>query len=66
MLRFAKDLFQSALGVVNQETLMAALKLMLYGMVGIFIVTLLIYVVIVVLNKATTKSAKKEKEETNK
>ena len=38
MLRFAKDLFQSALGTVNEETLMQALKLMLYGMAGIFIV----------------------------
>ena len=45
MLRFAKDLFQSALGTVNEETLMQALKLMLYGLVGIFIVMVLIYAV---------------------
>ena len=63
MLRFAKDLFQSALGTVNQETLMLALKLMLYGMVGIFIVMVLIYAVIVILNKTTAKEAKKEKDE---
>ena len=66
MLRFAKDLFQSALGTVNEETLMQALKLMLYGLVGIFIVMVLIYAVIVVLNKVTTKEAGKEKKEAKK
>ncbi|MGI6260221.1 MAG: OadG-related small transporter subunit [Acutalibacteraceae bacterium] len=66
MLRFAKNLFQSALGMVNEETLMQALKLMLYGMVGIFIVMVLIYAVIVVLNRVTAREAKKEKEEAKK
>ena len=66
MLRFAKDLFQSALGTVNAETLMQALKLMLYGLVGIFIVMVLIYAVIVVLNKVTAKEAGKEKKEAKK
>lgn len=66
MLRFAKTLFQSALGTVNEETLMKALELMLYGMVGIFIVMVLIYAVIVILNKATAKKAKREKEEAQK
>lgn len=66
MLRFAKDLFQSALGTVNEETLMQALKLMLYGMVGIFIVMVLIYAVIVVLNKVTAKEAGKKKKEAKK
>ncbi len=66
MLRFAKDLFQSALGTVNEETLMQALKLMLYGLVGIFIVMVLIYAVIVVLNKVTAKEAGKEKKEAKK
>ena len=66
MLRFAKDLFQSALGTVNEETLMQALKLMLYGLVGIFIVMVLIYAVIVVLNKVTAKEAGKERKEAKK
>ena len=66
MLRFAKDLFQSALGTVNEETLMQALKLMLYGLVGIFTVMVLIYAVIVVLNKVTAKEAGKEKKEAKK
>lgn len=66
MLRFAKNLFQSALGMVNEETLMQALKLVLYGMVGIFIVMVLIYAVIVVLNRVTAREAKKEKEEAKK
>mgnify|MGYP004647698561 FL=1 len=66
MLRFAKDLFQSALGTVNEESLMQALKLMLYGLVGIFIVMVLIYAVIVVLNKVTAKEAGKEKKEAKK
>ena len=66
MLRFAKDLFQSALGAVNDATLLQALKLMLYGMAGIFVVIVLIYLVILLLNKTTEKEAGKEKEEAKK
>ncbi len=48
-------LFDSAMGPVDSAVLMNALKLMLFGMVSIFIVIVLIYLVIYILNKATGK-----------
>lgn len=61
MFRMAKELFSSALGTVTQETLFEALKLMLYGMIGIFIVMALIFVVILVLNRVSGRKKEDKK-----
>ena len=58
---FAKKMFDSALGVVNEETVMKALELMLYGMGGIFVVMVLIFLVIYILNKAAGKKKDDQK-----
>ncbi|HIU30559.1 MAG TPA: hypothetical protein IAB66_00135 [Candidatus Caccousia avistercoris] len=50
----ASVLFQSVLGPVESESLWNSLKLMGLGMLGILIVMVLIWVVIAVLNKATS------------
>ncbi len=50
----ASVLFQSLLGEVTSENLLNSLKLMGFGMLGILIVMVLIWVVIAVLNKATS------------
>ena len=44
-------LFQSALGEVTDTDLINSLKLMLFGMVGILIVMIFIWIVIAVLNR---------------
>ena len=49
--------FQSLLGPVQEKDISGSLRLMLLGMVGIFVVMLLIFIVIVVLNKATNKKS---------
>ena len=48
-------MFQSLLGEVQSEDFFRSLELMGKGMLGIFIVMVLIFVLIVILNK-TTKS----------
>jgi len=45
--------FQSLLGPVQEKDISGSLRLMLLGMVGIFVVMLLIFIVIVVLSKVT-------------
>lgn len=45
--------FTSVIGVVQNEDIAKSFKLMGFGMLGIFIVMLLIYLVIVGLNGAT-------------
>lgn len=47
--------FQSLLGPVQDKDVSGSLKLMLFGMVGIFVVMLLIFLVIVALSKTTGK-----------
>jgi hypothetical protein len=47
--------FQSVVGGVSSSDIHSSLELMGKGMLGIFVVMLLIYLVIVVLNKATNK-----------
>ena len=49
--------FQSLLGPVQEKDISGSLRLMLLGMVGIFVVMLLIFIVIVVLSKATNKKS---------
>ena len=57
-------LFNSFLGPVTQSDLTSSLLLMLKGMVGIFVVMMLIFVVIVLLSKiprdSTPKSTNKD------
>ncbi len=48
-------MFTSLLGEVQNEDVMRSLELMGKGMLGIFIVMVLIFLVIVILNKATKK-----------
>ena len=48
-------LFQSALGEVTDTDLINSLKLMLFGMVGILIVMIFIWIVIAVLNRLPGK-----------
>ena len=48
-------MFTSLLGEVRNEDVMRSLELMGKGMLGIFIVMVLIFLVIVILNKATKK-----------
>jgi hypothetical protein len=50
--------FQSVMGPVRGGDISQAFGLMGKGMVGIFIVMLLIYLVIVILNKTTKNSDK--------
>ena len=45
--------FQSVLGPVASDDINKSLKLMGFGMIGIFIVMLLIFLVILILNKTT-------------
>lgn len=47
--------FTSVIGVVQNEDITKSFKLMGFGMLGIFIVMLLIYLVILGLNRATGK-----------
>ena len=51
--------FQSALGPVDMEDIWRSLRLMLEGMVGIFVVMVLIFLVIFILGK--TFDGKKSK-----
>ena len=51
--------FTSLLGTVSNEDIGKSLRLMGMGMLGIFIVMLVIFLVIVILNKAT--APKKDK-----
>ena len=46
-------LYTTPLGPVDSESLINSLKLMGLGMVGILVVMILIYAVIVILNKTT-------------
>ena len=46
-------LYTTPLGPVESESLINSLKLMGLGMVGILVVMILIYAVIVILNKTT-------------
>ena len=52
-------LYETVLGEVSSESIMKSLELMWKGMLGIFIVIVLIYLVIVILNKATGKKQDK-------
>ena len=52
-------LYETVLGEVSSESVMKSLELMWKGMLGIFIVIVLIYLVIVILNKATGKKQDK-------
>ncbi|NLJ31165.1 MAG: hypothetical protein GX424_06150 [Clostridiales bacterium] len=45
--------FTSVIGAVQNEDIAKSFRLMGFGMLGIFIVMLLIYLVILALNKAT-------------
>ncbi len=54
-------LFQSALGEVTDTDLINSLKLMLFGMVGILIVMIFIWIVIAVLNRLPSKDNKQGK-----
>lgn len=53
--------FQSLLGPVQDKDIFGSLGLMLKGMVGIFVVMVLIYVVIFVLSKVTGKKNEDDK-----
>ena len=53
-------MFQSILGEVTTENFWKSLELMGKGMLGNFVVIVIIYIVIVVLNKATGKKSDKE------
>ena len=55
-------LYETVLGEVSSESIMKSLELMWKGMLGIFIVIVLIYLVIVILNKATGKKKDKKGE----
>ena len=54
--------FRSVLGDVKSEDIGNSFQLMGKGMLGIFIVMLLIFLVIVVLNHATGKQTKSDKD----
>lgn len=49
---FLNTAFNSALGPVDMDDIWKSLRLMLEGMVGIFVVMLLIFLVIFILGKA--------------
>ncbi len=46
-------MFKSIMGDVENPVVLKALELMLYGMAGIFVVMILIFAVIAILNRAT-------------
>ena len=50
----ASVLFQSVLGEVTDQEVFNSLKLMGFGMLGILIVMILIWIVIAVLNRVTS------------
>ena len=52
--------FTSLLGSVSNEDIGKSLRLMGLGMLGIFIVMVVIFLVIVILNKATTPKKDKK------
>lgn len=52
--------FQSLMGVVKTDDLIGSLWLLLQGMVGIFIVMVVIFLVIFLLRKFTSSKKKKE------
>ena len=58
------SLYKSVMGTtVESPIIMKALELMLYGMAGIFVVMILIFVVIAVLNRVSKpKDGQKNKE----
>lgn len=58
LLNYMAIAFHSVLGPVESSALNGSLMLMLKGMVGIFIVMLLIYVVIYVLGKVSDPDKK--------
>ena len=55
------SLYKSVMGTVENATILKALELMLYGMVGIFVVMVLIFIVIAVLNRSTKPKDEKDK-----
>lgn len=55
------SLYKSVMGTVETSSILKALELMLYGMVGIFVVMVLIFLVIMILNRATKPKDEKEK-----
>ena len=55
------SLYKSVMGTVENATILKALELMLYGMVGIFVVMVLIFIVIAVLNRTTKPKDEKDK-----
>ena len=54
------SLYKSVMGTVENATILKALELMLYGMVGIFVVMVLIFIVIAVLNRSTKPKDEKD------
>ncbi|MBC8533760.1 hypothetical protein IAG03_07030 [Clostridiales bacterium NSJ-40] len=48
--------YQTVLGEVTDENVYKALELMGKGMLGIFVVIVIIYLAIVILNKVTAKN----------
>lgn len=58
------SVFQSLMGPVDTENLWDALGLLLKGMSGILLVMLLIFLVIVLLNKIFTKGKQEQEDKT--
>ncbi len=57
------SMFQSLMGPVESESLWGALALLLKGMGGILLVMVLIFLVIVILNKAFSRQKKEQDSE---
>ncbi len=55
--------FNSLIGIVHTADIKNSLWLMLQGMVGIFLVMLIIYLVIVILSKVSSKKIDNNKQE---
>ena len=55
--------FQGLMGVVKSSDVIASLWLMLKGMVGIFIVMLIIFAVVAILSKVTGKKKDEEQQD---
>ena len=53
--------FRSVLGDVRSEDIRTSFQVMGKGMLGIFVVMLLIFLVIVILNRVTRKKSKSDK-----
>lgn len=54
---------ETAFAFGSTETILQALKIMGFGMVGIFIVTAVIIILVTLLNKATSRPKKNKDEE---